>query len=56
MNANDLQYLIEHPEAVRTIDKVSLEQLTRNIPIFQQFIALLLSVHSFTKNQALNQN
>ena len=41
MNANDLQYLIEHPEAVRTIDKVSLEQLTREHPYFSAVYSLI---------------
>lgn len=41
MNANDLQYLIEHPEAVRTIDKQSLEQLTREHPYFSAAYSLI---------------
>ncbi len=34
MNANDLHYLIDHPEAVRATDKNSLEQLAREHPYF----------------------
>lgn len=34
MNVNDLQYLLSHPEAIRSTDKSILDQLTKDHPYF----------------------